>query len=597
MSFSADLIANASAEKNRDFEAQKAAMKARLHANNYGGDDMHGDNQFGPPMAMQNTPPYAQQLHNPQAIANVLKQGPSLASSSLGSLNNPSISPSLQQKIIQQSLLNQQQQLPGQNLAQGQPIRGAQLSSQPVQQQQQMVQQQQLVQQLRLAVQAGLISPQTLNQPFSPQMLNILQQMLQSQAVLQRLNAQHQMITQSKTNVNPMTQRQQLEQVTLMSKKIKQQILQLQQQLAQSQQQQQQQVFNRSSSTPGVKDDLSNDYSNLSIKESTPPTSVPQSSLPQSQAQAQPPVTSVQTSQPQSRLNQWKLPSPDKDTATSDAASTNGDTLNKAVGSKPLTHSHSSSNLQSQQGQSKFEFTRSLSIGGDSTWSSIGATSSSDWPTSTITTSSVSSNSHGTDPSLTTASSDKSESLSNDHTASPSGEHDPNRSTPGSNSSASTTTFSLNDMIPEFIPGKPWQGVANKNIDDDPHITPGSVSRSLSVNTIKDEYLNNLTNKAMAVTSSMDITSSVPSPNAAAWSTLPRSVNPPQPKWSSSASMPTPPTSELWGASMPNKANTTRPPPGLTNPKLPWGNSGQQFNRGISWAGDKSAFTAGELPN
>ena len=50
----------------------------------------------------------------------------------------------------------------------------------------------------------------------------------------------------------------------------------------------------------------------------------------------------------------------------------------------------------------------------------------------------------------------------------------------------------LNDLVPEFEPGKPWKGNSSlKNIEDDPTITPGSVNRSpLSINTIKDPLFN-----------------------------------------------------------------------------------------------------------
>lgn len=48
----------------------------------------------------------------------------------------------------------------------------------------------------------------------------------------------------------------------------------------------------------------------------------------------------------------------------------------------------------------------------------------------------------------------------------------------------------LTDLVPEFEPGKPWKGTQMKNIEDDPHITPGSIARSpLSVNNIKDSNL------------------------------------------------------------------------------------------------------------
>ena len=52
-------------------------------------------------------------------------------------------------------------------------------------------------------------------------------------------------------------------------------------------------------------------------------------------------------------------------------------------------------------------------------------------------------------------------------------------STTDSNAAGDSASFD----IPEFVPGKPWQGGSNNKIEDDPNITPGSVARSLSVST------------------------------------------------------------------------------------------------------------------
>jgi hypothetical protein len=58
-----------------------------------------------------------------------------------------------------------------------------------------------------------------------------------------------------------------------------------------------------------------------------------------------------------------------------------------------------------------------------------------------------------------------------------------------------SSSLTIDDAIPEFVPGKPWPGITQKSVEDDPHITPGSFSRSLSlsVNTVKDDYLGSLT--------------------------------------------------------------------------------------------------------
>lgn len=65
------------------------------------------------------------------------------------------------------------------------------------------------------------------------------------------------------------------------------------------------------------------------------------------------------------------------------------------------------------------------------------------------------------------------------------------KETSQTNSSRSAPTSSyLADLVPEFEPGKPWKGSSQmKSIEDDPHVTPGSVNRSpLSVNTIFNNW-------------------------------------------------------------------------------------------------------------
>ena len=61
----------------------------------------------------------------------------------------------------------------------------------------------------------------------------------------------------------------------------------------------------------------------------------------------------------------------------------------------------------------------------------------------------------------------------------------PPQQQPPSAHSAPSASY-LADLVPEFEPGKPWKGSSHmKSIEDDPHVTPGSVNRSpLSVNTI-----------------------------------------------------------------------------------------------------------------
>ncbi|KAF8797040.1 Protein Gawky like protein [Argiope bruennichi] len=131
----------------------------------------------------------------------------------------------------------------------------------------------------------------------------------------------------------------------------------------------------------------------------------------------------------QSRLNQWKSPM-DKD----------DEDFSRAPGSL-----HSKSHpLLDQHVQS------------DSTWSGGRNDSVGGWPDSTNT--------------------------DNSTTAGPSAD---NNKDDGQGSG-----YNLTDLVPEFEPGKPWKGTQMKSVEDDPHITPGSIARSpLSVNNIKDSNL------------------------------------------------------------------------------------------------------------
>ncbi|GBM23821.1 Protein Gawky [Araneus ventricosus] len=131
----------------------------------------------------------------------------------------------------------------------------------------------------------------------------------------------------------------------------------------------------------------------------------------------------------QSRLNQWKSPM-DKD----------DEDFSRAPGSL-----HSKSHpLLDQHVQS------------DSTWSGGRNDSVGGWPDST-----------NTDNSTTTG-----------------------PSSDNNKDDGQGTGYDLNDLVPEFEPGKPWKGSRLKNVEDDPHITPGSIARSpLSVNNIKDSNL------------------------------------------------------------------------------------------------------------
>lgn len=49
--------------------------------------------------------------------------------------------------------------------------------------------------------------------------------------------------------------------------------------------------------------------------------------------------------------------------------------------------------------------------------------------------------------------------------------------------------YNIGDLVAEFEPGKPWKGSSSK-IEDDPHITPGSVTRLPLMNMREPNYHN-----------------------------------------------------------------------------------------------------------
>jgi len=50
--------------------------------------------------------------------------------------------------------------------------------------------------------------------------------------------------------------------------------------------------------------------------------------------------------------------------------------------------------------------------------------------------------------------------------------------------------------IEEFVPGKPWQGPSMRSVEDDPYITPGSVTRS-AISAIDDAHVMNVLGSKM----------------------------------------------------------------------------------------------------
>lgn len=237
-----------------------------------------------------------------------------------------------------------------------------------------------LVQQIQLAVQEGYLNQQILNQPLAPPTLILLNQLLQQIKILQQLHQQHTL--QNTIKVNSQT----VLQISVQITKTKQQITNLQNQISaqqssfMKQQQQQQQHPAQSQSDyykPSVHDPMSvlqNSFSDLGMNKEQP------------------------LSQQGSRLNQWKLPSLDKDIDIT------GNEFSRAPGttSKPLQapHTHGSPNMNPLLGQ------------GDSTWST--RLGDSGWP----------------------------DAVNND-------------ATDGKDWQPGSAVF--NDLVPEFEPGKPWK--------------------------------------------------------------------------------------------------------------------------------------------
>ncbi|CAG5118637.1 unnamed protein product [Candidula unifasciata] len=384
---------------------------------------------------MQNTPFPNAQISNQSFV----QSNASLPPSSLN-LNNSSITPNLQQKLMQK--IQQQQPPPSAALSQrAMPAASSQVPPQ---------QQQQILAQLRQAVSNGFISPQLINYQLPHNILVLLQQLLQLQSALQNvMSKQQQLIQQARATGNPSNP--QLEQMSGIINNINQQIINVQKQLQQAQN-----ALFSSQKPPVASQPPSNTLtaqSGVNIMDSLDALSND---------------LAIVALQNQSRLStQWKSDM----SSSARADGTNSSTLpmgaavkttdnsgdNKIPGVKGTLQSSSSSNLNLIPG--------GLGMTGDKTWSSnLSATSTSSWPLSTD---SLSTNSQ------------------TDQKAS--------NSTNMSTSLLSSLSSGVADVIPEFIPGKPWQGFT-KNVEDDLHVTPASIQfqRSLSVNRVHEESLNHL---------------------------------------------------------------------------------------------------------
>lgn len=171
------------------------------------------------------------------------------------------------------------------------------------------------------------------------------------------------------------------------------------------------------------------------------------------------------------------------------------------------------------------------------------------------------------------------------------------------------SAYNLNDLVPEFEPGKPWKGSTGiKNIEDDPYITPGSVNRSpLSVNTIYNIPSQNWSSKTSpppSWTANDSIVSSL-SLSSSTWAFTPASSTlyneptkataskPQASNWGSISSpneITSPSSDSIWssGQSMPKPRG---PPPGLAQVKSTSSASGG------GGAGSGNFWSSGDIPS
>uniref|UniRef100_A0A1A9V7V6 UBA domain-containing protein n=1 Tax=Glossina austeni TaxID=7395 RepID=A0A1A9V7V6_GLOAU len=312
-----------------------------------------------------------------------------------------------------------------------------------------------LVQQIQLAVHNGYLSSQILNQPLAPATLLLLNQLLSN---IKHLQGAQQSL-RGGNNAN-----------TLVAiAKYKQQIQSLQNQINAQQaiyikQQQQQQALQQTQHPPAHINNTSTEYLRGHDAINALQGNFSEMSLSKS-ASYQP------APNPQSRLNQWKLPALEKD-ITVDSTD-----FSRAPGA---TKQNLPTNNANNMGP--------LGLQGDGTWST-GRSINDGWP----------------DP--TNDSENKDWSVGQSSTA------------------AATYT----DLVQEFEPGKPWKGPQIKSIEDDPSITPGSVARSpLSINpTPKDaDLFANASKNSPTDLPSLGLTTS------STWSFNPSTSNQNFPSWS-----------------------------------------------------------------
>ncbi|XP_062546140.1 protein Gawky-like isoform X1 [Armigeres subalbatus] len=422
-----------------------------------------------------------------------------------------------------------------------------------------------LVHQIQMAVHAGFLNHQILNQPLAPTTLLLLNQLLSQ--IRQMQHIQNNLARSGgATGVSTV-------QLTMQINKHKAQISQLQQQIAaqqaiyvKQQQQPQQHQPTGPHQQPGTPSgmnaglggadflrqqdlvSLQSNFSDMALGKDpvTPTGGFPPSAAAAVNSNAGATVgagiatgAAGITSQ-QSRLNQWKLPSLDKESG--------------AGGANDLTDF---SRAPGTTGKSTLS-TASSAMGSlglqDGTWSSGRSHMADGWPDQSST---------GSDP-----------------------------ENKDWNSPQDNAAFS--DLVPEFEPGKPWKVKgAQMKIDEDPSITPGSVARSpLSIATAKEADLFDTAGKT-SPTDSMGLASSTWGFNSSHPSGGKLVANATKNTWPDNITSTTASSSsDLWGAPV-GKA-TRGPPPGLgANKNISSAVNGWPGNSGVQRSGSGSSWPSG----
>ncbi|XP_042898538.1 protein Gawky [Parasteatoda tepidariorum] len=541
-------VENALRNHNMDFSLALTELQALGQAamdldNIAGGRKLRGNNMYDDvPMPDHNIDSFnPDNLHGPNNFQSAInfpgmghnfKQPPpkgpnnNLINSALNGqqLQSGNISPAILQKLLQQQQ-QQQQSLQMLNLNNIQGFGNSKFNNN--------AQLRHLCQQIQMAVSAGHLNAQILNQPLSPQTLQLLYQLLQQIKALAGL--QNQLLQATSHGSKQGNNNAAVLQINVHIAQTKSRIATLQNQICvhQAQFMKQQLAQQQPNLTPHHGTQSSMDI----FKPNVDPMSGLQADFRDIS------IKDMSHQNHQSRLNQWKLSSLEKDeNQMIDPLGNSGD-FSRAPG--PIT---------SKQGTNSGSLMHPLLEQPDNTWSGLGGRGESSWP----------------DPASSSDSTNvpNSTSLSTLGSGQTAENKDGSHSATVSTSTTNSSTYNLTDLVPEFEPGKPWKGTQLKNIEDDPHITPGSIARSpLSVNNIKESNLfwppksspaNSDGVGNLPTNTWMYSAPPVGTPNSSSANLKPGNG---KSSWSSEIGT----TNDLWG-SMPNKNSRNSAPQGISNP-------------------------------